>query len=364
MPRSVPSALQTHLNGEVTSLATIWRITRRDGAIVRLTDHDADIIVPGDGTYFADTGFSRTAIEAQEGLRVDVIEVEGFISANGIDAEGIRRGQYNNARITIMAINWQAPADGVIVLRSGRLGDVIMGQSGRFQAELRSLTDLLNQRSGEVYSPTCRADVGDSRCKVPIEPNVLLRNQPVFVGQFFRVTVAAGTTSEAYGNLIYEVVVSGITSATQPTYNTTPPNTTVDGTATLKATTAWTRHGSVSSVVSGTIFSVAVTEPRANNGWFNNGVLTFESGPNTGLSREIKSWLSSGALTLHLPFPDIPGIGNAFRIHAGCDKLPLTCSSKFQIPGSRDFPNGNKLNFRGEDLLPGRDAIFTYPDAR
>jgi len=170
MPRTIPSALQTHIEGEVTSLTSLWRITRRDGVVVRLTGHDADIVVPGDGTYFADTGFSRTAIEVQEGLRVDVIEIDGFVSDNGVDAEGIRRGMFNNARIEIMAINWRSPADGVVVLRSGRMGDVILGQSGRFRAELRSLSDVLDQRSGEVYSPTCRADVGDRRCKILSNP--------------------------------------------------------------------------------------------------------------------------------------------------------------------------------------------------
>ena len=365
MPRTIPAPLQTHIEGEVTSLTSLWRITRRDGIIVRLTGHDADIVVPGDGTYFADTGFSRTAIEVQEGLKVDVIDIEGFVSNTGVDAEGIRRGMYNNAKIEIMAINWRSPSDGVVVLRAGRMGDVILGQSGRFRAELRSLSDLLDQRLGEVYSPTCRADVGDSRCKIPIEPPVLGRSQAVTVGQFYRVPVAPGSTSEIYGNLIYEVTVDGTTDAVQPTYNTTPPNTTVDGTATLKATTAWTRHGAVAAATDGANFTVTLTEPRAVDGWFNAGVITFESGPNIGLSREIKSWTATGGvISLHLPFPDPPGIGNVFRVHAGCDKLPGTCALKFVMPGTQDFSNGNKLNYRGEDLLPGRDAVFSYPDAQ
>lgn len=365
MARSIPSALLTHLDGEVTSLANLWRITRRDGAIVRLTDHDADIVVPSDGTYVSDTGFSRTAVEVQEGLRVDTIDVEGFISDNGVDEEGIRRGQYSNAKIEIMAVNWQAPGDGVAFIRAGRLGDVIIGQSNRFRAELRSLADLLDQKSGEVYSPTCRADVGDSRCKIPIEPSILGRSMAVAEGEFYRVSVAPGSTSEIYGNLIYEVTSGGVTAGSQPTYDTTIGNSTADGTATLKATTAWTRHGDIDAVTDGSNFTVNVTEARAIDGWFNGGVLTFESGPNTGLSREIKSWTQTGGiLSTHLPFPDPPGIGNVFRIHAGCDKLAGTCKLKFVMSGTRDFANGNKLNFRGEDVLPGRDAIFTYPDAQ
>jgi len=360
----IPAPVQTHLDGEVTSLANCWRIVRRDGVVVRLTDHDTDITVSGDGTYVADTGFERSAVEVEEGLKADTAEIEGFISDTGVDEEGIRRGMYEGAAMRIFTVNWQAPDDGQIELRAGRLGEVIIGESNRFRAEFRSLADLLDQNAGEVFSATCRADLGDSRCKIPIEPAVLGRDQAVTLGQFFRVVVAPGTTSEVYGNLIYEVTTAGTTASSAPTYDTTEGNPTSDGSAVLTARPAWTRHGSIDTVTDGANFVLNVTEPRNVDDWFRNGMITFESGPNEGLSRGIKSSLADGTIVLHLPFPDPPGIGNAFRIHAGCDKLATTCRDKFVMSGTQDFSNGNKINFRGEDYLPGRDAVFTYPDSQ
>lgn len=369
MSRQISAALQTHIGQEVTSLTTCWAITRRDGVVVRLTDHDADVTITGDGTYLADAGFSRTAIEIQEGLRSDTSEVEGFLSDNGVDAESIRRGLYEGAAIRVFAVNWQSPDDGTIQLRAGRLGEIVIGQSNRFQAELRSLSDLLNQKFGEVYSATCRADVGDDRSKFPIEPPVLQREQKVAVGEFYRVAVAPGTLSEIYGNLIFEVTVAGITSDTEPVYNATVDATTADGTATLKAYESWTRHGSIlENPTDGKTFTINVTENRAVTGWFDYGMITFESGPNAGLTRSIKSFTavdgSDDIVELHLPFPDPPQIGNAFRIFPGSDKTAATTISKFRIPGSVNFNDGNILNFRGEQYLPGRDAVFSYPDAQ
>ena len=286
------------------------------------------------------------------------------MSDNGVDAEGIRRGLYEGASIAIFVVNWQAPDDGSIALRSGRLGEVIIGESNRFRAEIRSLADILDQNAGEVFSPTCRADLGDNRCKIPIEPTVLVRSQNVALGEFYRVEVAPGTTSEIYGNLVYEVTTAGVTDPSAPVFDTTEGNATADGTAVLTARPAWTRHGSIDSAASGSNFIITVTEPRNVDDWFRNGMITFESGPNQGLSRGIKSSLADGTIVLHLPFPDVPGIGNVFRIHAGCDKLSETCINKFVMTGTQDFSNGNKLNFRGEDFLPGRDAGFTYPDAQ
>ena len=55
--------MRAHLDVETTRLATIWRITRKDGQQFFFTDHDRDIVFDGD-TYRADAGFERTAILA------------------------------------------------------------------------------------------------------------------------------------------------------------------------------------------------------------------------------------------------------------------------------------------------------------
>lgn len=372
--KTASTNLINHLAQEATTLTTCWEITRQDGVVVRLTELDVDLVVPsttvggisvGGGTYKSMVGFTRTAIENAVGLSADTVDINGILNADGVQKEDVRGGLYNGADLKIFVVNYKALADGVMGLKRGFLGEVIITSSNQFQTELRSLSSILGRKLVEKTSPTCRALLGDSRCTIPVEPPVIARSTGYAVGDFVRVPVAAGTLSDVYGNLIYECTVSGDTAGSQPSYDTTPGNSTVDGTATFRAYAAWTRHGSVASVASRQVFTVSVTESRAVDDWFNLGRIYFESGANVGLSMEIKDWVqSSGTVTLFLPMPYTIGVGNAFTIRPGCDRTRTTCRNRFAMTGSQDFANGNVLNFRGEPDLPGRDFVLTYPDAK
>lgn len=366
--------LINHLSGEATTLTTCWEITRRDGVVVRLTELDVDLVVPlttiggvsvGGGTYKSMVGFSRTAIENAVGLEADTVDINGILNSEGVQKEDVRAGLYNGADLKIFALNYKSLADGVLALKRGFLGEVLLTSSNQFQSELRSLSSILGRKVVEKTSPTCRALLGDGRCKIPVEPPVIARNTAYTVGSFVRVVVAAGSLSDKYGNRIYECTVAGTTAGTQPTYSTTIGGITVDGSATFRAYDSWTRHGSVASVVSRQVFNLSLTEARAVNDWFNLGRIFFESGPNTGISMEIKDWTQGvNTVRLFLPLPFAVGIGNVFTIRPGCDRVRTTCRNKFAMAGSQNFANGNVLNFRGEPDLPGRDFVLTYPDAK
>jgi hypothetical protein len=63
--KTISSALAQHLAGEVTTLATCWQITRRDGIVLGFTDHVRDFEVDGI-TYKAASGYTRTAIRGTD----------------------------------------------------------------------------------------------------------------------------------------------------------------------------------------------------------------------------------------------------------------------------------------------------------
>ena len=50
MVKTLPSALQTHLDTGTTTLAWCWRLTRTGGAVFGFTDHD--LALSFDGTTF------------------------------------------------------------------------------------------------------------------------------------------------------------------------------------------------------------------------------------------------------------------------------------------------------------------------
>lgn len=166
--KNLSPSLSSHLQQEVTTLATCWRITRRDSVVLGFTDHDRNIIVGGD-TYLAASGFTPTAISSSSALNVDNLDVEGMLDSSAIDEADLMAGLYDFAEISIFQVNYNAPADGQLLLRTGWLGEVAI-REGRFIAEVRGLTQRLGHTIGELYSPSCRATFGDARCKKSLAP--------------------------------------------------------------------------------------------------------------------------------------------------------------------------------------------------
>ena len=162
--KSISTELADHIAGEVTSLATCWRIVRRDGVVLGFTTHDRALVID-DVTYRAASGFSPSAIAASNAFSVDNLDVAGALSSSAITEADLRDGWFDFAKIEIFQVNWADLTQGTLNLVSGRLGEVSISDH-RFTAEIRGLAQSLQQPVGEVYSPECRADLGDKRCKV------------------------------------------------------------------------------------------------------------------------------------------------------------------------------------------------------
>ena len=209
---------------------------------------------------------------------------------------------------------------------------------------------------GEVYTAECRADLGDARCRVAIEPSVIARGTPYPLGAVVRVPLgAAGTRADDQG-AVWECTTAGTTAGTQPGgYSTVTAGTAVtDGTAVFTSRDAWTVYGEVGAAAAASrmAFTVApgfLTQARHTGTFFDAGVVVFETGANAGAVREVQGY-DAGTRTITLfapmPFPVAPGDG--FRIQPGCDKAWATCRAKF----------ANRLNFRGEPQVPGADAML------
>lgn len=537
--RTVPTALATHLDQEVTSLATCWKIIRKDGIVFRMTDCDVPITI-GTEVFSAINSYERTAVDTELGLKADNMEISGFFDDASITQEDIDNGLFDFAELRIWIVNHLDPSQGVIALMRGRLGEFEHTAEGLFNATFRSIAEAFRTRIGKKVSPTCRAQLGDRFCKVPIQPDMVQRNKQYAVGDFVRVltdasgintyTVAVGNPSfevtpispwtvvqgaairdtvmqtigphsgtyllrgqttvssltqveqvidletlgtgldlslidsgrstisgsawglsgtltaipkgrivfemldaddqvtavlldtdmitffpqrewvqksfadvpipplsrqlritlwmqkdpaelradiayddvraeittyddglgfqSSFENRIYECTTAGITSATQPTMDTTVGNTTTDGSVVWTARQAFTRHATVASVTDRSTFTITVDETRAVDGWFADGLITMESGANRGRSIEVKSWTDTGnAVVCFLPFAFDLEVGDQLRISPGCDKTTVPCRNKFVITGSTNFANGNVKNFRGEPKVPIEEQL-------
>jgi uncharacterized phage protein (TIGR02218 family) len=159
--KTLPTALQAHLDTGATTLAMCWRVARKDGVTLGFTEHDLDLVFEG-VTFKADSGFARSALNQAVGLAVDDMDVAGALRSSAITEDDIARGRYDAAEVTVWLANWQDVSQRVMLFR-GHIGEVRRGAVA-FVAEVRSLMDRLDQGTGRTYQYYCDAQLGDARC--------------------------------------------------------------------------------------------------------------------------------------------------------------------------------------------------------
>ncbi len=164
--KTATTELAAHLAGEVTTLATCWKITRRDAVVLGFTDHVRDLEIDG-VLYRAASGYTRTAIRSTSDLAVDNLDVESVFSDEGITETDLRAGLYDFAEIRMFLVNYQDLSQGILKLRRGWLGEISI-RDGMYVAELRGMVQKLQMTVGEVYAPDCSADLGDARCGIDL----------------------------------------------------------------------------------------------------------------------------------------------------------------------------------------------------
>lgn len=164
MSRTLTAGLEAHFQQEVTTFATCWKAILANGTIYGFTDHTRSIVFEG-VTYLASTGYTPSAVVTTENLSVDNLEVMGMLTAEVIVDRDIEAGLWDYAEIEIFVVNYADLTQGKYYQRKGWLGEVKTGRTA-FVAELRGLSQKLQQTIGQLFSPTCRATLGDSRCKV------------------------------------------------------------------------------------------------------------------------------------------------------------------------------------------------------
>ena len=163
--KSLPPSLQSHLDTGATTLCWCWRLKRRTGERFGFTDHDRDLIFDGT-TFEAATGFIATEIRDSIGLSVDNLDVTSALVSDRLSELALSAGDFDDASVEIFRVNWQAPADRVL-MRSGSLGEVCRTGTA-FTAEVRGLAHYLQQPKGRLFQYGCDADLGDARCGIDL----------------------------------------------------------------------------------------------------------------------------------------------------------------------------------------------------
>lgn len=165
--KTINATLLTHLAGESTTTCLLVRLETKDGTVYGFTNLDTDVAYDdGDGSvdYLSDNGFTPSRIESGADLAVDNGEMMGWVSATGITEEQIRAGLFDYATVKVYRVNYNDLTSGRHeIIASGTAGQTRFDNRG-WITEFRSLTQQLRQPLSNLYSVTCTAQFGDTRC--------------------------------------------------------------------------------------------------------------------------------------------------------------------------------------------------------
>ncbi len=265
MLSTYPCSVEDYLDTEVTTLSLCWYLKRYDGQEMGFTNHDCDIVFEGI-KYIAKSGFAASAIVSDSSLSVDNLDISCVIDDDIIKEGDILSGLYDHAEIRIFLVNYMNLEAGAVKMRRGWLGEVKISQN-HFVVEVRGMLQAFSTQLGEIYSPCCRANLGDCRCKIDLE-QYKVRNLSVYEIMQDRVhfRFAGFPETPAAGELLK---------------------------------------------------------------YLSYGKVTFTTGNNTGISMEIKSCVND-TIQLVLPIPYTIALDDKFDVTTGCDKHITTCCNFFK----------------------------------
>ncbi len=164
--------MTTFLQSDLTMACLCWRLERGDGVGLGFTTHDRDLVIDG-LVYRAAPGMLPSAVSVSDGFDADSVDVKGALTSDAITAEDLMAGRWDGAALFIFMTDWEAPGAEVLHVARGTLGEV--GLEGlAFSAELNGPSAALEGPVVEQTSPTCRASLGDKRCRVDMAGRVRL----------------------------------------------------------------------------------------------------------------------------------------------------------------------------------------------
>ncbi len=343
---------------DATALA--WLVTVTRGAQnLRFTGAQTDITIDGN-TWTALPGTTLSTLQKRIDGSVANCTVQFGAYMGGLFQPGeLAQGKYDGCDAVIELCDPTNPAGGKATLLIGFVGDISDTRADLNGFEIRGPLTRARTSFAEQFSPNCRADIGDTRCKIPILPNGttfvdLARDQDLALGQFVRVAIGSADNPTDYDNVYFEVTTAGTTDpTTQPVFDPTIGYETDDGSVVFTTRNAFTRYAQVDSIIDVHTFTLTNAsdpdspDPRAVDDWYTLGLAIIRGGIYDGTSIPILQWIAvSSTIVAFVEIDNIITPGTWLEVIPGCDKTQDTCLNKFN----------NIVNRRAEPFAPGTDT--------
>jgi len=266
--RTASGTLGTLMQTEALHLARLWIITRIDGTVLYLTDHDKDI--PEGGHVFKHSGFTSSAVlSASDQTVIQGMTMTVLFATDQFTIEDCNGHRYDGSASLLRIVDWTNPDAGSMTIFGGTITRSEVKGEKQVALEVDGLMSANRQINVESYGSMCRANLGDSRCKFDINS--------------------------------------------------------------LKATFT------VATVVNALEFTTV--ELNQADFYWNLGVLQITSGPNEGMSVEVRNSTSvTKDIEVYVPLPFDLQPGDTGNIWPGCDKSFVMCHDRYN----------NVVNIRAE----------------
>lgn len=135
------------------TVATFWRVWRKDGVALGFVTHDRDLWFGG-LVHRAAPGLTPSAIRRTGGFTDEGADVEGALADDSIAESDLAAGRYDGAQVAIGAVDWET-LEHAVFYRGAIEG--LSREGNSFAAELASAKAALAIDPVPRSSPGCRA---------------------------------------------------------------------------------------------------------------------------------------------------------------------------------------------------------------
>lgn len=261
--------------------------------VVRITGYPTALVMSNGETYQATSGYEFSGISATSDLSGSGVDLDGILQAGGIELDDLSVGAYDNARVYVFATSWAAPVEDEEPIALMFFGKVEVTDD-RYRVQLMTMADVLSQRVGRTYAPSCSWTLFDQH----LGGNLIATDR----------SRCTGPRDAPDGPQIGDYLVTGaLTSVTDQ-------------------------------------YRFADSGRTEADDWFGYGEIRFTTGANAGLRPQQIKVFASGAFELHEAVPYPLEIGDEYEAIPGCRKRLQDCRDKF----------GNVVNMGAQPHVPTR----------
>lgn len=192
---------------ELTSIATCFRIELQDGRILGFTTNVRSVVFEDEPFLIYETASaSKTAFSSTNTMAVDNIDATILLDSDKITKEDLEKGVYDNSKIRVFRFDYSIKPysyTNIDKVTEGIVGEVTRNKNS-YSTEFRSKTQYMQNTVVNVVAPTCRAILGDSKCRKDLTDFTFLATINT-VNDFTTFTIDLPTSKEdhyfAYGNV-------------------------------------------------------------------------------------------------------------------------------------------------------------------